>query len=116
MPDILELAQRLRLLRRCVGLTQEQFAEHAKLSYKFYQQIESGRKKQVWLETLDRIAAGFGLESWQLLAPTPPPTLNSARSDHPEPIALASKWMVEEKSAVSSSRQGRRARGKRPRK
>ena len=114
MPDILELAQRLRWLRQCLGLTQEQFVEHAGLSYKFYQQIESGRKKQVWLETLERIAAGFGLESWQLLAPTPPPRLNPA--DYPETVALASRWMVADKPAVTSSRQSRDPHDKRPRK
>jgi transcriptional regulator with XRE-family HTH domain len=46
-------------MRQCLGLTQEEFAEHAGLSYKFYQQIESGRKKQVWLQPLDR----FGILS-----------------------------------------------------
>jgi len=61
------LAGRLRQLRLRHGLTQEQFAEAAGIGYKFYQQIESGRKKQLWLETLDRLAAGFGLEAWQLL-------------------------------------------------
>lgn len=62
-----QLAERLRQLRMRHGLTQEQFAEIAGISYKFYQQIESGRKKQLWLETVDRLAAGFGLEAWQLL-------------------------------------------------
>jgi transcriptional regulator with XRE-family HTH domain len=114
VPDILELAQRLRWLRQCLGLTQEEFAEHAGLSYKFYQQIESGRKKQVWLETLERIAIGFGLESWQLLAPTPPPTLRLG--DYPETVALASRWIVADKPAVSSSRPTRGLPGKRPRK
>jgi transcriptional regulator with XRE-family HTH domain len=113
VPDILELAQRLRWLRQCLGLTQEQFAEQAGLSYKFYQQIESGRKKQVWLETLERIAAGFGLESWQLLAPTPP-KLNP--TDYPEAVVLASRWMVADKPAVTLSRQSHRLRGKRRRK
>ncbi len=111
VPDIRELAQRLRLLRRARGLTQEQFAEHAGLSYKFYQQIESGRKKQVWLETLDRIAAGFGLESWQLLSPTPP-----SLSDYPEAISIDSKWMFADKPAAASLRLSRRVPGKRSRK
>ena len=62
-----QLAERLRQLRMRRGLTQEEFAEIAGISYKFYQQIESGRKKQLWLETVERLAAGFGLEAWQLL-------------------------------------------------
>lgn len=66
------LASRLRLLRQRHGLTQEQFAEAAGLSYKFYQQIEAGRKKQLWLETVERLAVGFGLEPWQLLGPSEP--------------------------------------------
>ncbi len=72
MPHPTNLSQRLRCLRSRCGYTQEQFAEQAGLSYKFYQQIESGRKKQIWLETVKRLAAGFGLEAWQLLAPEEP--------------------------------------------
>ena len=78
MTDIPQLAQRLRELRRRSGLTQERFAEKAGLSYKFYQQIETGRKKQIWLETVERIAAGFGLEVWELLGPQPAETLIAA--------------------------------------
>jgi transcriptional regulator with XRE-family HTH domain len=66
------LASRLRRLRQRHELTQEEFAEAIGLSYKFYQQIEAGRKKQIWLETVERLAAGFGLEAWQLLAPDEP--------------------------------------------
>ncbi len=53
-------------------MTQEQFAEAAGISYKFYQSIEAGRKKQIWLDTVGRLAAAFGLEAWQLLAPEEP--------------------------------------------
>ncbi len=66
------LASRLRRLRQRHKLTQEQFAESIGLNYKFYQQIEAGRKKQIWLETVERLAKGFGLEPWQLLAPDEP--------------------------------------------
>lgn len=66
------LASRLRRLRQRHALTQEQFAESIGLNYKFYQQIEAGRKKQIWLETVERLAAGFALEPWQLLAPDEP--------------------------------------------
>jgi len=66
------LAARVRQLRQRHGLTQEEFAEIAGFSYKFYQQIEAGRKKQVWLETVERLSASFGLEAWQMLAPEEP--------------------------------------------
>jgi transcriptional regulator with XRE-family HTH domain len=69
---LLGLASRLRRLRQRHQLTQEQFAETIGLNYKFYQQIEAGRKKQIWLETVERLAAGFGLEAWQLIAPEEP--------------------------------------------
>jgi transcriptional regulator with XRE-family HTH domain len=67
-----KLAQRLRELRQRHGLTQEEFADVAGLSYKHYQQIESCRKKQLWLETVERLAAGFGLAAWELLSPNMP--------------------------------------------
>jgi hypothetical protein len=35
----------LKELRQRHGLTQEEFAEYAGISYKYYQQIEAGRKK-----------------------------------------------------------------------
>ena len=69
VPTFATLSHRLRQLRESSGLTQEEFAEKAGVGYKFYQQIESGRKKQIWLETVARLAAGFGLEAWQLLGP-----------------------------------------------
>ena len=73
------LSLRLRRLRQHHELTQEQFAETIGLSYKFYQQIEAGRKKQIWLETVERLAIGFGLEAWQLLSPDEP-TQTTVRS------------------------------------
>lgn len=72
VPSLDALASRLRRLRQRHALTQEQFAESIGLNYKFYQQIEAGRKKQIWLETVERLATGFGLEPWQLLAPDDP--------------------------------------------
>ena len=51
------------------GLTQQEFAALAGFDYKFYQYVESPRKKQFWLETADRIAAAYGMELWQLLHP-----------------------------------------------
>ena len=44
----------------------------AGFSYKFYQQIESGRKKQIWMKTVERLASAYNLQIWELLAPTLP--------------------------------------------
>ena len=89
--QIARLSARLRRLRLRHDLTQEGFAEIIGFSYKFYQQIESGRKKQVWLETVERLAAGFGLEAWQLLAPEEPEQTNITRAGKPvrtaDPVA-----------------------------
>jgi len=39
---------------------------------RFYQVLESGSKKQVWLETVERLASPFGIEAWQLISPQLP--------------------------------------------
>jgi len=66
---IQRLLGRLRALRDARGLTQEQFAEKSGISYKYYQAVEAGRKKDLRLSTLDRLAKAHGLETWQLLLP-----------------------------------------------
>lgn len=66
------IAQRLRELRARHGLTQEEAAEAIGLTMRFYQVLESGRKKQVWLETVERLAESFGLQTWEFLGPTLP--------------------------------------------
>jgi len=63
------LLGRLRALRVARGLTQEQFAEQSGISYKYYQAVEAGRKQDLRLSTLDRLAKAHGLETWQLLLP-----------------------------------------------
>lgn len=64
------LLKRLRELRRRHGLSQEAFAERAGMSYKYYQAVEAGRKRQLRISTLEKLAAAYGIEVWQLLAPT----------------------------------------------
>lgn len=66
------LLKRLRDLRKRHGLTQEAFAELAEMSYKYYQAVEAGRKRQLRLSTLEKLAAAYGIEVWELLAPSPP--------------------------------------------
>ncbi len=60
------LLVRLRELREARNLSQEAFAEKAGLKYKHYQSIEAGRKPNVQLPTLIKIAEALGLELWQL--------------------------------------------------
>lgn len=64
------LIDRIRDLREKRGLTQEAFAEEASISYKYYQAIEAGRKRDLRLSTLERLAQAHGLEAWELLLPT----------------------------------------------
>jgi len=69
---IVSLIQRLRDLREAHGLTQEGFAERAGISYKYYQAVEAGRKRELRLSTLERLANAYGIEVWELLAPAMP--------------------------------------------
>lgn len=66
------LLARLKSLRKRLGMTQEQFAEAAGMSYKYFQAVEAGRKPDLRLSTLERLASGFSLEVWQLLSPEEP--------------------------------------------
>jgi len=79
------LLGRLRGLRQRKGLTQEEFAERSGISYKYYQAVEAGRKRDLRLSTIIRLAEAHGLEPWQLLqsggedAPTPKKRARSSR-------------------------------------
>ncbi len=94
---IQRLLGRLRALRVARGQTQEEFAEQSGISYKYYQAVEAGRKKDLRLSTLDRLAKAHGLETWQLLLP----------GGGVDPI--------EEKAKVRSPRAGKKARPASPR-
>lgn len=61
--------KRLRELRESHGWTQEKAAEACGIGYKLYQLYELGIKSNPGLVTLERIAAGFGLDISELLAP-----------------------------------------------
>lgn len=63
------LLERLKELRLHRGLTQEAFAEEAQISYKYYQAVEAGRKIDLRLSTLERLARAHGKEVWELLLP-----------------------------------------------
>lgn len=68
------LVQRLKELRKIHDLTQEQFSERTGISYKYYQAVETGVKKELRISTLERLAGAYGIEVWQLLAPSVPKT------------------------------------------
>lgn len=61
------LLARIRALREAHGLTQETFAERADLSYKHYQQVEAGRKFDIRLSTLIKMADALGLTLRELV-------------------------------------------------
>lgn len=61
------LLARVKQLREAHGLTQESFAEKAGLGYKYYQSVEAGRRRDIRLSTLEKLAKACGLELWELL-------------------------------------------------
>lgn len=69
MNTLKKLGERLKELRVMHELTQEEFGAISGFSQKYYQQIESGNKKQIWVQTVERLAAAYGLEAWELLCP-----------------------------------------------
>ena len=68
------LLERLRALREHHGLTQEEFAEISGMSYKHYQAVEAGRKPDLRLSTLERLAGAYGIEVAELLGNRSPKT------------------------------------------
>ena len=67
--SIQRLLGRLKALRVARGLTQERFAELSGISYKYYQAVEAGRKRDIRISTIDRLAKALDLQGWQLLLP-----------------------------------------------
>ena len=70
---------RIRDLRKSRGWTQEQAAEACGIGYKLYQLYELGIKNNPGLRTLEKIAAGFGLQLHELLNPVSPKNLRRPR-------------------------------------
>lgn len=68
------LVHRLKELRKIHHVTQEEFSERTGISYKYYQAIETGVKKELRISTLERLAEAYGIEVWQLLGPEVPKT------------------------------------------
>ena len=61
------LLARVKTLRETLELSQEAFAEKAGLGYKYYQSVEAGRKRDIRISTLGKLAKACGLEPWELL-------------------------------------------------
>lgn len=53
------LANRIKGLRIKTGLTQEKFAEKIGIKYKYYQEYESKKPRDIRLSTLEKIAKGL---------------------------------------------------------
>jgi len=62
----------MRELRLRHDLTQEEAAELIGVSMRYFQMIEAGRKKEIFLGTVELLADAFGLEPWQLIGPSLP--------------------------------------------
>ncbi len=60
------LMARVWVLRKTFGLSQETFAERAGLKYKHYQSVEAGRKLDLKLPTVEKLAKACGLELAEL--------------------------------------------------
>jgi len=73
------VAKRLRELRLRHGLTQQELAEIAETSEKFLQQVESCRKKQIWLSTVGIFAMAFRLQVHEFLSPDVPENTRLAK-------------------------------------
>lgn len=69
------LMARVRKLRETLGFSQEAFAERAGLKYKHYQAIEAGRKSDIRLSTLEKLAKACGLALSELLDFTTDPVV-----------------------------------------
>lgn len=78
------ISRNLKFLRGWSGFTQEQMAEVIGMTLKFYQAIETGRKPQLKVETLERLGRPFGIEPWLLLAPEA--HLKRTRLKQPKPL------------------------------
>lgn len=61
------LVVRVREIREALGLSQEAFAERADLKYKHFQAWEAGRKVDIHLSTMEKLAKACGMELWDLL-------------------------------------------------
>ena len=62
-----KLAKRIKELRLERGLTQEEAAKKCGLKYKYYQEYEGKKPRDMRLSTMEKIAKGFGVSVSDLL-------------------------------------------------
>ncbi len=62
-----KLAKRIKHFRVQSGLTQEQFAEKVGIKYKYYQEYEGQKPRDIRISTLEKIAGGLKIPLWKLL-------------------------------------------------
>lgn len=98
------LLARVKQLRESLELTQEQFAERAGLGYKYYQSVEAGRRRDIRLSTLEKLAKACGLELWELLNFDSPPMVAQ------EDPAAAPTPTLQSKPASRLNQKSRRAK------
>jgi transcriptional regulator with XRE-family HTH domain len=91
------LLARVKTLRKTLGLSQEAFAEKSGLGYKYYQSVEAGRKRDIRLSTLEKLAKGCGLELPELL------------DFSTDPVVLAEDRMKDEVKGGNSGKGARRS-------
>ena len=84
------LLARVKQRREALGLTQEAFAEKAGLGYKYYQSVEAGRRRDIRLSTIEKLAKACDLELWELL-----------KVDAPLPVAEEVPGRVKPKSKAT---------------
>jgi len=72
----------IRKLRLSKNLTQQALSEKGAFGYKYYQSLETGRKKGFTFSTMERLADALGVEPWKLLHPdiVPKPEKQRGRS------------------------------------
>ena len=63
----LQLAKRLKELRKKNELTQEQMAEKLEMDLRYYQRLESAKPNAVKIDTIDRIAKALRISPSKLL-------------------------------------------------
>lgn len=61
-----KLLARVKEVREARGLSQEAFAEKAGMGYKYYQQVEAGRKRDIRMSTMQKLAKACEMQLWEL--------------------------------------------------
>lgn len=87
------LIARLRELRKSHSLTQEKFSELSGVAYKYYQLIETGRRIDLRLSTLEKLAKAHGIGVHELLAPNFP-KIRVAKAAAKKPLVNKRKQIV----------------------